>query len=81
MRWPSIGRQSRRSDTAADRSGAQGAPASSSAAPETTGERAWTALPPIGSAWSDRSPLTTVPLTPAGPATPLTQHGPVPRTT
>ena len=81
MRWPKFGRDDRRSDIAADRSGAQAAPASSSAAPESpTTERAWTTLPAIAPTWGERTPLIapppadrpalTHPLRPAAQATP-----------
>jgi hypothetical protein len=81
MRWPSFGRQTRRSESAADGSGAQAAPASSSAAPESpSAERSWAALPPLAPAWSNRTPLTTPLLTTDHP--PLTQPvRPAPRTT
>ena len=75
MRWPSIGRQTRRSESAADRSGAQAAPASSSAAPESPDSpahgTAWAALPPMPSSWSARTPLTAPPMT--STERPLTQ--------
>ncbi len=58
MRWPKIGRQSRRGDSTANGPGAQDAPASSAAAPGSTTDRPWAALPPMAPSWAAETPLT-----------------------
>src|SRR4051812_25117570 len=62
MRWPSLGRQRRRSDTTASGSGAHGAPASSSAAQERAGDPGWAALAPVAPPRAAQPPLTARPM-------------------